>query len=62
MTTIGNPKYIFLHEPTTGLDPLSRRKVIFHTTHYMDEADILANHVEIFHLCKDYNKTDQENE
>ncbi|ORX87956.1 P-loop containing nucleoside triphosphate hydrolase protein [Anaeromyces robustus] len=55
MALIGNPKYIFLDEPTTGLDPLSRRKiwellikhrqgkVIFLTTHYMDEADILAD-------------------
>jgi len=55
LAIIGNPKYIFLDEPTTGLDPLSRRKiwelllknkegrVIFLTTHYMDEADILAD-------------------
>ncbi|ORX43294.1 P-loop containing nucleoside triphosphate hydrolase protein [Piromyces finnis] len=55
MAIIGNPKYIFLDEPTTGLDPLSRRKiwelllkkkegrVIFLTTHYMDEADVLAD-------------------
>jgi len=55
LAIIGDPKYIFLDEPTTGLDPLSRRKiwdlllkkkegrVIFLTTHYMDEADILAD-------------------
>ncbi|OUM62237.1 hypothetical protein PIROE2DRAFT_44521, partial [Piromyces sp. E2] len=52
---IGNPKYMFLDEPTTSLDPLSRRKIwdlliklkknriIFLCTHYMDEADILAD-------------------
>jgi len=55
LAMIGDPKYVFLDEPTTGLDPLSRRKiwslllkkkkdrVIFITTHYMDEADIIAD-------------------
>ncbi|ORY54254.1 P-loop containing nucleoside triphosphate hydrolase protein, partial [Neocallimastix californiae] len=55
LALIGNPKYVFLDEPTTGLDPLSRRKiwnlllkvkkdrVIFITTHYMDEADIITD-------------------
>jgi len=52
---IGDPRYVFLDEPTTSLDPLSRQKiwslllkkkkdrVIFITTHYMDEADIIAD-------------------
>jgi ABC-type multidrug transport system ATPase subunit len=55
LAILGNPKYLFFDEPTTGLDPVSRRniwnllsslkkdKIIFLTTHYMDEADILAD-------------------
>ncbi|OUM59228.1 hypothetical protein PIROE2DRAFT_47274, partial [Piromyces sp. E2] len=55
LALIGNPKFLFLDEPTTSLDPLSRRKiwdillkikkdrVIILCTHYMDEADILTD-------------------
>ncbi|MEU6126124.1 ATP-binding cassette domain-containing protein [Streptomyces sp. NPDC047123] len=60
MTLVGKPRIIFLDEPTTGLDPRSRRTMwsivrdlvtegttVFLTTQYLEEADQLADRVAV---------------
>ncbi|WP_327342966.1 ATP-binding cassette domain-containing protein [Streptomyces europaeiscabiei] len=62
MTLVGDPRIIFLDEPTTGLDPRSRHNMwqiirelvtggvtVLLTTQYLEEADELADRIAVLH-------------